>query len=265
VVSIPLVLLSLLALRRRDAAAGAMLVCLAWIAGGVVAVGYFNVGGDNFPLAGIAAGILAGIGAAQIPALGFVPVGAAATLLVGILGVGLESTTLISENVVRPIQRYIVPWGSSGPLNYMRVYWNPIKTTDVIPLVTRACGVDKKDKGRCQIVASRGLFNPSWEDGGTFALFLAGVRGVNIMTPQAFWDPGGNLIMDKAIVKAVVDVECARNVAPDTGGRFGLQSEKMRELMWRAGTEKPDAVIGDQRACVQSWYLIPSGVQLERR
>ena len=111
---------------------------------------------------------------------------------------------------------------------------------------------------RCFVAASRGLFNPSWEDGGTFALFLGGRPDVVVLTPQVLWSENGRACGVTRRVHALVDVECAPGVAPATGGRFMAQEAKMRALL-TAHSADPIATVGDRRSCVQTWYAVESG------
>lgn len=261
--SLPFVLLGVLALRRRDRASGIVALCLVWIAGAAASVGIFHVGADNFPIAGTAWALLAGIGLAGAPSWKWLPVRAGGFAIIALAAIFIQGTALLSAPWVRPLQAVIGPWGSAGPINYLRVYWNPMAVAQVLPLVEKACAETRSVPGaQCVIVASRGLFNPSWEDGGSFGLFLAGMDYVNVMTPQILWDGEGRLVSGGKLVRAIVDVTCSSELIPNAGGRFGQQNARMRELLRPYANAKPDGVIGDPHVCEQSWYIIPAGVKV---
>ncbi|MFN7143607.1 MAG: hypothetical protein ACK4YP_07530, partial [Myxococcota bacterium] len=108
--------------RRRDLRALVVGMCLVWIAGGVVAVAVFHVGPDNFPIAGVALAVLAGVGAAALP------LPPAAMLLVGAVAVlTVQVPPLLSYEAVVRLPPVLRTWANPGPINYMRIYWHPIQ------------------------------------------------------------------------------------------------------------------------------------------
>ncbi len=250
--ALPLAVVTLVALRSRDLRAAVVALSVLWIAGGLVAVGIFHVGADNFPLAAVALALLAGIGAASVPRARRVVV------TVAVLGaLVLHVPPLLRYETVRDLPRVFRAWAAPGPLNYLRVYWNPINADAVLPVVDRVCaGLDPT--ARCYVLASRGLFNPSWEDGGTFALFLAGRPRVTVLTPEVLWRDDGGASGVEERVHALVDVRCAPGVGPSTGGRFQAQTGRMQAML-RMYAEQSIATFGDPKACVQTWYALPPG------
>jgi hypothetical protein len=249
----PLAIVGLLALRKRGVHAGVVFVCLAWIAGGVASVAIFNVGPDNFPISGVAVALLAGLGAASIP----LP---AVTIVLGLAaGLVMEVPPLLKvENITR-LPGVLRTFASPGPINYLRVYWNPIAVESVLPVVDKVCAdVGSDPVARCMVLATRGLFNPSWEDGGTFAFFLAGRPKVTVLTPELLWFDNGKPSGVAWRVHALVDVECAGHQAPSTGGRFQTQTAKMKALL-ETYKDSVIATYGDNRACVQTWYAVQPG------
>ncbi|MES2639207.1 MAG: hypothetical protein V4850_06975 [Myxococcota bacterium] len=259
--AVPLALSGALALRRRDLSSLVAGLCLVWIVGAGVAIAVFRVGPDNFPVAGAALAVLAGIGAAALPTIarpGVVALGVVAALL-------LQVPPLLSYDLVSRLPAVLRTAANPGPLNYLRVYWNPVAVESVLPVVDQMCAVTRDDsQARCFVLATRGLFNPSWEDGGTFALFLSGRPRVTVVTPEVLWTDDGRAGGETTRVHGLVDVRCAEGVAPRAGGRFRAQSARMRAMFEVHGTA-PVATFGDPRACVQTWYLLPDdgGVLVE--
>lgn len=250
----PLALVGLWALRKRGAEAAVVVLCLIWLAGGVVAVDVFNVGPDNFPISGVALALLAGMGAAMLPGPWAVPV-----LLGAAAGVLVQAPPLMQYETIRGLPSGLRSWANPGPINYLRVYWYPIPVELVLPAVDQVCADTKRDRmARCFILASRGLFNPSWEDGGTFALFLAGRSRSTVLTPEVIWNDQGAASGVTRRVHAVVDVRCAEGVAPSAGGRFQAQYARMQAMLQTYG-QSPIATFGDPKACVQTWYAVPQG------
>ncbi len=251
--AVPLALFGIGALREGGVVTKAAVgMSLVWIAGGVAAVAVFNVGPDNFPIAGVALALLAGVGAAALPrraAVASVAVGSVAVAL-------LQVPPLLSHSL---LGRWPLPLHDSaypGPLNHLRVYWNPVTVASVLPAVDEVCGVTRADpQARCFVLATRGLFTPSWEDGGTFALFLAGRPRVTVLTPEVLWNDQGRASGVAARIHGIVDVRCAEGVAPSAGGRFARQSERMQATLQAHGSA-PIATFGDSRACVQTWYSL---------
>lgn len=264
---------ALAALRKRDRTAAIVALCLLWLGGAALAVGVFHVGADNFPVAGVALAVLAGIGASRLATLGvgrWRGAGAAAALVVvASASALLQGSALLSSEAVRPIQDLIAPWATSGPLNYFRVEWNPLTTAVVAPLVDQACALERPGDAeaaaaaRCDIVASRGLFNNGWEDGGSFALFLAGQRTVRVSTPALVWDGEGRPVSGRRLVRALVDVSCPRRLAPEQGGRFDTQNARLASLIQEHGADGPDVTIHDPGGCEQRWYFLGAGIRLD--
>lgn len=254
VFAVPLALLGLWAAKKRGVPAAVVGICLVWLAGGVVAVAVFNVGPDNFPISGIALAVLAGMGASMLP------IPQAATLLLGVVaGVMVQAPPLMQYESIRGLPSVLRSWASPGPINYLRVYWFPVPVEVVLPVVDQVCADTKRDRmARCFILASRGLFNPSWEDGGTFALFLSGRSRSTVLTPEVIWNDQGAASGVTRRVHAVVDVRCAEGVAPSAGGRFQAQYARMQAMLQTYG-QSPIATFGDPKACVQTWYAVPNG------
>lgn len=264
-VALPLAALGCRALRRRDATAAVVVLCLLWIAGAVAAVSLYSVGADNFPMAVVALGILAGLGAASLAEVWPRP-GAprAAVAVIGALALFIQGGSLVSEARLRPLQFMVRPWGSSGSMNYLRVYWNPLTLDQVVPYVQQACAPVASTPGaRCELLTSQGLFNPSWEDAGGFALFLAGVENVEVLTPQNVWDVQGNVVEWHRLFRALIDVQCGNDMAPDQANRFDTQNARMRQMIAYWGGNGPDAAVIAPRSCGQMWYLVPNGVRAQ--
>jgi hypothetical protein len=252
--SVPLALLGLVALRRRGLAVPVIGICLVWIVGGVASVALFNVGPDNFPISGVALAILAGIGG------GAFRIAAVPSVVLGIVAAALlQVPPLLSYEHVRNLPESLRTWSNPGPINYLRVYWYPIPVDAVLPVVDQVCAETRSDPmARCFILASRGLFNPSWEDGGTFALFLAGRLRSTVLTPEVIWDDAGRASGVTKRVHALVDVRCAQGVAPSAGGRFQAQTARMQAMLATWGGT-PIATFGDPKACTQTWYAVQTG------
>jgi hypothetical protein len=252
--ALPFAVLGLvLAVRRWDASSAAAALAAAWIAGGLAAVGIYNVGPDNFPMSAVGLAVLAGIGARAVPwaAVSLAPA-LASLVLTQVQPLLLPSATDFLPKIFRNGE-------APGPINYQRVYWNPISVEDVLPAVSKVCApVETTPLTRCFILATRGLFNPSWEDGGTFALFLSGKPRATVVTPELLWDNSGRASGVTQRVHALVDVECAPGFAPSTGGRFQVQYSKASELFSRYAGD-PIGTYGDPDACVQTWYAAPNG------
>lgn len=224
-------------------------VAAAWVVGGFVAVAVYQVGPDNFPLAGLGLALLGGVGAAARPALG---VGLAAGL-----AVAMQGATLVHERLLGPVDAALRPATHAGPLNWLRVRWGAVAAEDLVPVVARAC-TDVPAGERCVVLAERGLFNPSWEDGGTFGLWLAGARDVTVVTPPVLWSTRGQRVGAETRVHAVVDVACREGVAPGDGGRFSRQDERFAEVRGRVGG-RPAALVDDPATCTWTWYAAPLG------
>ncbi|MDP2305787.1 MAG: hypothetical protein Q8P18_07145 [Pseudomonadota bacterium] len=263
--AVPLALVGAGALRRRDLSSLIAGLCLVWLAGAGAAVAVFNVGPDNFPIAAVALAVLAGMGAAALP----VVARPGAVALGGVAAVLLQVPPLLSYELVSRLPAALRTSANPGPLNYLRVYWNPVPVEGVLSVVDQMCSVTRADpRANCFILATRGLFNPSWEDGGTFALFLSGRPRVTIVTPEVLWTDDGRATGETSRIHGLVDVRCAEGVAPRAGGRFLRQSERMRTMLaanFESNGGTSVATFGDPRACVQTWYLLPDdgGVLVE--
>lgn len=259
VAAVPFALLGFTNWKHRGWALVVTALALIWVLGGIAAVAVYHVGIDNFPLVGVGIALAAGIGAARwawlkIPAIGSTLV--AATLVQG--------SALVSPLILTPIDSALAPYGTTGPLNYLRVYWGAASAAMLRPIAERACQTIA-DQGwqDCLVLVSRGLFNPSWEDGGSFGMYLEGMRKITIMTPPEVWGPQGNLLMESIMFHAVVDVECNRGVAPDTGGRFEAQETRLAEVFETLKDTTPTASVGDPRSCTQTWYTLREGIYVK--
>lgn len=251
---LPMALIGLVvALFRRDAMSFAAGVAAAWVLGGVVAVGIYNVGPDNFPMAGIGLAVLASAAVPAIPK-------AAVTLVPAVLTLGLAQVPpLLTPEATAFLPRMFRVGEVAGPINYHRVFWNPVRVEDVLPAVSKVCApVEATPLTRCFILAPRGLFNPSWEDGGTFALFLSGKPRATVVTPELLWNDSGRVSGVTQRVHALVNVECAPGFAPSTGGRFQTQYAKASDLFSRYAGD-PIGTYGTSDTCVQTWYAAPTG------
>jgi hypothetical protein len=177
---------------------------------------------------------------------------------------------LLKPEVIRWLPGVLRTFASPGPANYLRAWWgpgvpsadpaarSPVTVAMLLPVLDAACATVPDTRGQCTILASRGLFNPSWEDGGSFALFLAGRPDVTVVTPEVLWMDDGRPSGVTRRVHALVDVACAAHLAPSTGGRFRAQIAKMDALL----LTHREAVLGrfgDDRACVQAWYGVEAG------
>ncbi|MFN7142173.1 MAG: hypothetical protein ACK4YP_00230 [Myxococcota bacterium] len=264
--ALPLAALAFGALRRRDLTAAVVALCVVWLVGTAAAVSIFHVGADNFPIAVVAFALLAGIGVARLPTVwpGRPRAPRVAVSVIGVIALFLQGGSLVEERWLRPFQLFVRPWGSSGSMNYLRVYWNPLTLEQVLPYVRQACAPVAATPGaRCELLTSQGLFNPSWEDAGAFALFLGGIEHVEVLTPQNVWDPQGNVVEWHRMFRALIDVQCGNAMGPDQANRFDTQNARMRQMLAYWGGNGPDAAVIAPRSCGQMWYLMPEGVRAQ--
>ncbi len=262
VVAVPLAIVG--ALGVVGAGRAVIAVALVWVMGGVVATLLFHVGPDNFPLCALGLAIVAGVGVAMISAMavrsgrrwqtGAVHALALSTV---VMSASLQCSQLIDEDMLRPVDAVLKPWRHAGPMNFVRVYWDAVPAAEVLGVVQGLCDNAKQDAdAACHVVATRGLFNPSWEDDGSFGLFMSGADRIDVITAAVLWAPGGESGRTRA--HALVDVRCPPGVAPSAGVKFQLQEGRMAQFLASNGG-RPVAVLGKPGGCTQSWYALPAG------
>ncbi|MCK6527251.1 hypothetical protein L6R50_06680 [Myxococcota bacterium] len=238
----------LLALGRRRTPRWVVGLCLGWVALGAIALSRFHVGLDNFPLLGLALAVLAGLGAGRARREGWV-LGAAAGL-----GLLAQAPQLVAE---RWLCRVPVVGCSPQLLGHdSRVNWAGTGVDDVLPAVRSVCSSAARQPGeRCVILSDYGLFNGrSWEDDGSWGLFLAGVDDVKVVTVPLYWS-GDPPTQPGPSIHGYVRVRCERGMATP-GVRFQVQQAKMEQIVANLGLQ-PDRRLALRNGCVQDWYAWP--------
>jgi len=174
----------------------------------------------------------------------------------------MHGSTFIHQHKLLPIDTYLQPWAIGGSLNYFRIQSTTIDAQDSLPLVERACA-HVADGDTCEIIASHGLFNPSSEDTGNFAIFLAGRSSVEVRTPPYVWNAVGTPRVGQT-VSAIVDVRCPNGSIPWDGDRFGAASNRMLQLIGMYANRQADALVSVTYACEQHWFYLNRAVKLNR-